>query len=141
MTLADQVTALAGMTTAELAAEYERLVGRQPRYRSVPWLRKRIAHALQVAAFGGLSRAARAKIDELAADITLPGARAQRDLQPGTIIEREYRGRRIIVDVTDNGFVWNDTRYGSLSAIAFAVTGSKWNGRLFFKLTGRKAKP
>lgn len=54
MTLADQIAALGSMTTAELAAEYERLVGRRPRYRNVGWMRKRIAHQLQVAAFGGL---------------------------------------------------------------------------------------
>lgn len=54
VTLADQIAALGSMTTAELAAEYERLVGRRPRYRNVGWMRKRIAHQLQVAAFGGL---------------------------------------------------------------------------------------
>ncbi len=146
MTLADQVAALAAMTTAELAAEYQRLHGRRPRYCSVPWMRKRIVHALQVAAYGGLSRAARAVVDELAADIALPpaprqaGAQAGGELRAGTVLEREYRGRRIQVEVTDDGFAWEGNRYGSLSAVAFAVTGSKWNGRLFFNLTGRASK-
>ena len=57
------------------------------------------------------------------------------------MLEREYRGRRIQVEVTDDGgFVWDGNRYRSLSAVAFAVTGSKWNGRLFFNLTGRASK-
>lgn len=146
MNLADQVAALANQTTAELAAEYERLVGRRPRYRSVPWMRKRIAHQLQVAAYGGLSRTARAVVDDLAADVALPATprqappQATSELRPGTVLRRDFKGQRITVEVTEDGFVWNDTRYGSLSAVAHAVTGSKWNGRLFFNLTGRKPK-
>lgn len=146
MTLADQVAALAAMTTAELAAEYERLHGRRPRYRSVPWMRKRIAHQLQVAAYGGLSRAARAVVDELAADIALPpvprhaATQAGNELRPGTVLHRDFKGQRITVEVTDEGFVWDGNRYRSLSAVAFAVTGSKWNGRLFFNLTARASK-
>lgn len=146
MNLADQVAALANKTTAELAAEYERLVGRRPRYRSVPWMRKRIAHQLQVAAYGGLSRTARAVVDELAADVALPTAprqsppQATSELRPGTVLQRDFKGRRITVEVTEDGFVWDGNRYGSLSAVAHAVTGSRWNGRLFFNLVGRKPK-
>lgn len=146
VTLADQVAALARLTTAELAAEYERLAGRKARYRSVPWLRKRIAHQLQVAAFGGLSRAASAAIDAMAADIALPpaprqtGAQAAAELRPGTVLHRDFKGQRITVEVTADGFVWDGNRYGSLSAVAHAVTGSRWNGKLFFNLTGRKPR-
>ena len=142
MTLADQVAALAAMTTAELAAEYQRLHGRRPRYRSVPWMRKRIAHALQVAAYGGLSRAARAAVNDLAADIALPaaprqaGEQAGKELRPGTVLEREYRGRRIQVEVTDDGgFVWDGNRYRSLSAVAFGVTGAERNRGFFLNPT------
>lgn len=144
VTLESQVAALANQTTAELAAEYERLVGRPPRYRSVPWLRKRIAHQLQIAAYGGLTRTARAVVDELAADVALPAAPSQAppqatgELRPGTVLHRDFKGQRITVAVTHEGFEWNGDRYGSLSAVAFAVTGSKWNGRLFFNLTTRK---
>ncbi len=144
--LADQVAELANRTTAELAAEYERLVGRRPRYRSVPWMRKRIAHQLQVAAYGGLTRTARAVVDELAADVALPATPRQAPPQatgeprPGTVLHRDFKGQRITVEVTPEGFEWNGDRYGSLSAVAFAVTGSKWNGRLFFNLTARKPK-
>ena len=36
--------------------------------------------------------------------------------------------------VTDQGFIWDGATYRSLSAIAFAITGAKWNGRRFFGL-------
>ncbi|MBZ0150648.1 MAG: DUF2924 domain-containing protein, partial [Planctomycetes bacterium] len=68
MTLATQIAELQNLSTAELAAKFERLHGRPPRYRSVPWLRKRIAYQLQVAALGGLRGPARAELDRLAAE-------------------------------------------------------------------------
>src|SRR5262245_41311712 len=143
VTIAEQVAALGSMPTAQLAAEYERVVGRKPRYRSVPWLRKRIAHALQVAAYGGLSRVARAVVDELAKAIVLPAEPkrpARGEPQPGSVLRREWREQTIEVHVVEDGFVWRDAKYGSLSAVAFAVTNSKWNGKLFFNLVERKAK-
>ena len=147
MSTADQITALATKTTCELAAEFERVCGRRPRYRSVPWLRKRIAHALQVAAFGGLTRTANAAIADLTKDIALPVPTETKThvatndaMRPGRVLQRTWRGQRIAVDVVDDGLIWNGNRYGSLSAVAFAVTGSKWNGKLFFGLVGRKAR-
>jgi hypothetical protein len=48
----------------------------------------------------------------------------------GTYLEREYKGRRIIVKVLVNGFEFDGEIYRSLSAIAHEVTGTKWNARL-----------
>jgi hypothetical protein len=148
MNLEAQIAALTAMTTAELDAEYQRLHGRPPRYRSVPWLRKRIAFALQTAAFGGLPRVAREALDALCADIVLPAspttAPTMTDAKPnaprpGRVLEREWRGQRVRVLVADDGiFEWNGQRFGSLSAVANAVTGAKWNGRLFFNMVERK---
>ena len=43
------------------------------------------------------------------------------------------------VMVREDGFAWNGTSYASLSAVAFAITGTKWNGYRFFGLrNGRK---
>ncbi len=144
MNVADQIAALDPLSTAELAAEYERLHGQRPRYRSPAWLRKRIAFKLQLAAYGGLPGPARAELDRLAADLRLPGA-PRRDApaaatgqpRPGTVLQREWRGQPIRVEVTREGFVCNGQTYRSLSAVAFAITGAKWNGKLFFGLTER----
>lgn len=144
MTPAESIAKLQTLTTAELSSEFERLHGRKPRYRSVPWLMKRIAHALQVAAFGGLSRAAHEALAALQADISLPTAqraepdRARGELRVGAVLQREWRGNQIRVEVTADGFEHEGVLYGSLSAVAFAITGSKWNGRLFFGLVDRK---
>jgi len=59
---------------------------------------------------------------------------------PGTLLVREYKGRDIVVKVLDGGFEFEDRRYKSLSAIAREVTGSKWNGYLFFGLKKSSAK-
>ena len=53
-------------------------------------------------------------------------------MQSGSILTRHYQGRDYSVTVTDNGFLFNGTYYGSLSAIAKAITGTIWNGKRFF---------
>ena len=144
MSLETQIQTLAAMSVPELAARYQESFGTPPRSRNPAWLRKRIAFKLQENAFGGLSRTARAKIDELAFAIRLPidktnvaAPTKSPVLKTGTILHRVWHGQQIFVEVVDGGFVWNGTRYSSLSAVANAVTGSKWNGKLFFGLTER----
>ena len=143
MTLAEQIANLQSLSTAELAAEFERLLGRPPRYRSKPWLQKRIAFGLQVAAHGGLPAPARAELERLAADLHLPNAAPRRgdergaQPKPGNVLQREWRGQQIRVHVTQAGFEWDGREFGSLSAVAKAITGQHWNGRLFFGLTQR----
>lgn len=58
-------------------------------------------------------------------------------LSAGTRLVREWNGRTISVDVQGEGYVWNDQRYGSLSEIARAVTGTRWSGPRFFGIAGR----
>ena len=150
MNIPDLINSLPQLSTAELAAEFERLYGRKPRYRNPVWMRKRIAYQVQVAAYGGLSGPARAELKRLAEDIQLADAptranvrehkpkKSKGQLRPGTVLQREWRDQQIRVEVLPDGFEWNGNRYGSLSAVARAVTGARWNGRLFFGLTGRK---
>ena len=54
---------------------------------------------------------------------------------PGSILTKTYIGRSIIVRVLDNGFEYSDRRFKSLSAIAQEITGTRWNGFVFFGLT------
>jgi hypothetical protein len=52
---------------------------------------------------------------------------------PGTVLTREYKGKLIQVEVLEDGyFEYEGVKYRSLSAVAKAVTGSHWNGYLFF---------
>ena len=58
---------------------------------------------------------------------------------PGSLLVRDYRGQQVVVKVLEDGFEYADRRYSSLTAIAQEVTGTKWNGFLFFGLTGKEA--
>jgi hypothetical protein len=57
-----------------------------------------------------------------------------RRLKPGIVLVREYNGQRHMVTVVPDGFMWQDMTYSSLSIIAQAITGTKWNGPRFFGL-------
>ena len=56
----------------------------------------------------------------------------------GTVLTRVYKGHEIRVVTLDDGFEYDGRVYGSLTAVAKAVTGQHWNGKLFFGLTKRK---
>jgi hypothetical protein len=60
--------------------------------------------------------------------------RGQVELKAGTILSREWNGITQRAIVVDDGFLWEGTRYDSLSAIAFAITGTRWSGPRFFGL-------
>jgi hypothetical protein len=74
-----------------------------------------------------------------AARLTLEFDRRRTDLKPGTILTREWNARFHRVMVVDDGFAWNGKTYDSLSRIAFAITGTKWNGPRFFGLRDKTA--
>jgi Protein of unknown function (DUF2924) len=54
------------------------------------------------------------------------------DVRPGTLLGREWNGRMQRVAVRADGFAWNGKTYPSLSQVAFAITGTRWNGPRFF---------
>jgi hypothetical protein len=72
------------------------------------------------------------------------------NLKIGTVLVRDYHGRRHTVTVGPDGFVWEGASYSSLSAIARAITGTVWSGPRFFAIRpqtttptahGRRARP
>lgn len=50
----------------------------------------------------------------------------------GKRLLREYNGKTHEVKVLEQGYSYNDKIYKSLSAIAFEITGTRWNGKRFF---------
>jgi len=60
--------------------------------------------------------------------------RRRAELKPGTILMREWNAQAYRVMVVDEGFAWNGKTYDSLSKVAFAITGTNWNGPRFFGL-------
>ena len=151
-----QIAKLQAMTVTQLREEYERLFNEQARSRNRVWLWKRCAWRVQELTYGGLSERAQRRLKELmpTAELALrvPRGRFQdykdravrqtRDARlprPGTILMRQYRGQRIVVEILDNGFSYEGKTYRSLSAVARAATGTRWNGWAFFGLTKEKA--
>lgn len=150
-TIAEEVAELHELDVPALAARFEQLFGKPPRLKHRAWLVKRCAHQLQVARCGGLSEVARRRLGELMNEIDLPldpPARTTighlgrpekpRDPPVGTTLLREWRGRQVRVTVVEGGFEHEGIVHASLSRVAKVVTGSHWNGRLFFGLTSRK---
>ena len=60
------------------------------------------------------------------------------ELSPGTVLVREWDRQSQRVMVMADGFAWNGQTYDSLSKVAFAITGTKWNGPRFFGLRDKQ---
>ena len=160
-----EIDELSRMTISQLRQKYVKAFGEESRSNHRQFLFRRIAWRIQANAEGGLSERARRRALEIAndadlrirspkakfgPDITLDpkvsvsrkvGAIDSRLPPPGTYLEREYKGRRVIVKVLVDGFEFDGQIYRSLSAIAREVAGTKWNGFLFFNLTNTEEKP
>jgi hypothetical protein len=63
------------------------------------------------------------------------------ELTPGTVLVREWDRRSQRVMVLADGFAWNGQTYDSLSKVAFAITGTKWNGPRFFGMRDKEDRP
>ncbi len=149
-----RIRALDRRTVGELRAEYEHLFGEPSRSCNRRHLIRRIAWRIQAEADCGLSDRARVRAEELADEhgLRLSAPRTEGDpaepqkpssrrrLAPGTVLVRSYKGRTIEVTVTEDGFLHEGETYRSLSAVARAVTGSRWSGHVFFGLTQRKRR-
>lgn len=129
---------LAALDLDTLRSRWLKLTGRSaPRAFRRKLLVRALAYELQVAQHGGLPPAVKRRLRQLALaaregrfEETLGTA----PLKPGTLLVRLWQGQTHRVMVMADGFAWNGITYGSLSAIAKAITGTTWNGWLFFGL-------
>jgi hypothetical protein len=99
-----------------------------------------LAYEMQVRAYGGLSRETARLLDRLATEADPAKLLASRRMaRPslGTQLVREHAGQVHRVTVTAAGYLWNGATYASLSPIAQAITGTRWNGPRFFGLRER----
>jgi hypothetical protein len=147
-----RLAALDQMNTPELVALYRELYGEPTRTRNATYLRKRLGFRLQELEHGGLPASALQKIAELGdqmperwrirlaqqeAGEPPPQPAHPRDprLPPvGTILRRVHNGIEHEVRVCADGFEHAGTRFKSLSAVAKHITGTPWNGFLFFRV-------
>ena len=158
-TIRREIESLRHMTVGQLKQKYTEVFGEETRSNHKQFLFRRIAWRMQAVAEGGLSERARRRALEIANDADLrirapkttfggnfdlsadhtakrvvAGQPDPRLPAPGSAIERSYKGRKIAVKVREDGFEYAGKLYKSLSAIAREVTGTKWNGFLFFGL-------
>ena len=132
-----QVAALPAMPTDKLKAMWRELTGTEPPPYNRTFLVKRLAYRLQELAFGGLSPQAERRLDDLADELDGKKKRKPKDMTApiaGTKLIREWQSVLHEVTALAEGFEWQGRRYQSLSAVARAITGTRWNGPLFFGL-------
>ena len=163
-TIRKEIEALRHMTVAQLKKKYAEVFGEETRSHHKHFLFRRVAWRIQALAEGGLSERAHRRALEIANDADLrvraPKTTFQQDFSlssgnavngrvavkadprlpaPGATVERRYKGRDIVVKVRKEGFEYEGKLYKSLSAIAREVTGTKWNGFLFFGCAQRRS--
>jgi hypothetical protein len=107
------------------------------------FLESRLAYRIQELTYGGPDKQTRRLLDLLADEVEGTLTRKSQIADPrnpvvGTKLIREWDGIAHTVTVLKEGFEWGGQRYKSLSAVARAITGTRWNGYRFFGLRERK---
>ncbi len=128
-----EVRALERLDLEGLRRVWRDRYGPPPGLRSTDLLARLLAWRIQAEAFGGLDAQTRAAIFRKSLPVASP------DLSPGMRLERQWRGTLQTVEILEGGYRWNGTTYPSLSQVAKAITGVKWNGPRFFGLRGDPA--
>ena len=134
-----RIAALKTMPTPDLQAKWRELFETEPPRRNRGYLESRIAYRIQELEHGGLAPATVARLEALGEtrDGGDPKVRKRRvDDRPvaGTRLIREYQGVEHCATVLADGYEYQGRPYKSLSAVARAITGTRWNGPLFFGL-------
>ena len=135
-----RLAALKTTPTLDLKAQWRDLFDTEPPPFNRRYLESRLAYRIQELTYGGLKPETIKRLEALGeqldgGDRKKRGIRLDRDRPiTGTRLLREWQGTEQIVTVTQTGFEWQGRPYQSLSAIARAITGTRWNGWTFFGL-------
>jgi hypothetical protein len=140
-----RLAALKTATTPELKAQWRDLFDSEPPPFNRRYLESRLAYRIQELAYGGLKPETIRRLERLGEELDggdRKKSRIRADAMPivGTRLIREWQGVEQIVTVTADGFEWQGRPYKSLSAIARAITGTRWNGWTFFGVRGARAR-
>ena len=145
-TLDREIARLRDLDVGALRAGWRNVFRRQPPPHLPRHLMFRmLVYRLQANHLGDLDSESRRLLDdavspEAAGKRAVDGSQITADVRQGTILAREWNGRMQRVAVLADGFAWNGKTYRSLSMIAFAITGTRWNGPRFFGLRDKPAK-
>ena len=140
-----RLVALKTTPTPQLKEQWRQLFEGEPPAFNRRYLESRLAYRIQELAYGGLKPETVRRLEKMGEE--LDGGRVDVRKRPandrpisGTRLIRDYQGVEHCVTVRDNDFEYQGRPYKSLSAIARAITGTQWNGVVFFGLrsSGRK---
>jgi len=135
-----QVAELNDMDLARLRKRWRELFDAEPPSYGKSSMMKRLAYRIQELAYGGLPGEVRDQMGRILHDAGYDdlgrkgNVKKQTGPIPGTLLIREWKGGRHEVTALENGFEYRGRRFRSLSAVAFHITGTKWNGPAFFGL-------
>jgi hypothetical protein len=139
----DEIAHLRGLDLGGLRARWQSVFQRRaPAHLTRHLLFAVIAYRIQADRLGDLDHETRQVLDRTVAkgagsamSFRLASFDQKRtELTPGTVLVREWDRQSQRVMVMADGFAWNGQTYDSLSKVAFAITGTKWNGPRFFGL-------
>ena len=143
-TIPARLAALKTATTPELKQQWRDLFDSEPPPFNRRYLESRLAYRIQELAYGGLRPETVRRLERLGEELDggdrMKSKRRADHGMPivGTRLIREWQGVEQVVTVTSDGFEWQGRPYRSLSAIARAITGTRWNGWVFFGLRNHR---
>ena len=146
-----QMALLQSMSLEQLREKWLDLYGEEPPQYKKQFLIKRLAYRIQELFYGGLSEQANVHLQQAAKEDPvatvnrrIPEERKSNEaILPGTRLVRVWNDRRYEVTVLADGYEFEGRTFRSLSAVAREITGTRWNGKVFFglkKVYGRKAE-
>ena len=140
-----RLAALKTTPTPDLKKQWRELFDNEPPPFNRRYLESRLAYRIQELAYGGLKPETIRRLERLGEDLDggdkkKRGMRADAMPITGTRLLREWQGVEHLVTVTTDGFEWQGRPYKSLSAIARAITGTRWNGWVFFGLKSHRGR-
>jgi hypothetical protein len=155
----EEIAHLGTLTARDLEKRHEILFGRKAETNHRLFLFRKVAWRVQADREGGLSEATKELANAIAQDAplrsrvitnaakrlaglspdqtatsTIAADHDSRLPMPGGVIVKQFKGETLVVKVTADGFEFRERRYRSLSAIALEITGTKWNGFVFFNV-------
>ena len=144
-TVLARIAALKTTPTPDLKKQWRELFDTEPPPYNRRFLESRLAYRIQELAYGGLKPATVERLEALGeqldgGNIVLRRIRGDDKPIAGTRLIREWQGVEHTVTVLNDGYEWQGRPYRSISAIARAITGTRWNGWVFFGLKNRRGQ-